>query len=596
MFKAALFLLAISSSAFAFSEKAERAEALLEGFDSVVEEALRSYSVPGMAIGVIVDGELVYAKGFGVCDLQRGEPVDAETIFPIGSCSKAFTAFLMGELVDQGKVEWDQKVIDVLPDFRLFDAYATQSLTIRDLLSHKSGMPRHDFMWYNSKMSREEVMSRLRFLEPSHDIRERFIYNNLMYLTAGTAIERLEDKTWEEVVSEKILKPLGMTRTSCTVEELEQESNIAYPHFEKNGELKKVPFRDFHPVAPGVSINSTVVDLSRWVKMHLDCGSFEHHSLISPSTLQEICSPQVIVTGAPEGKGILFHAYGLGWNVAAFRGHYFLSHDGGLDGFTSAISFFPKERIGIVVLSNKNLTSLPRFISFQVLDRLLELPPIDWIEDGLEALQKTREQQCDTKLQEDLTRKKGTSPSHPLEDYVGEYVHPGYGTLSIQHKEGELRASLNGIECILEHWHYDVFTVAEETQSLFVTREGIKFFFQNNLTGDIDELRVPFEPSTNDIVFKRKENRSLSEIAYLKRFSGLYEIYGYTVEIAVRGDALCAIVPGQPLYELIPLGENEFSVKSRVGFTVRFVMNACGSVEEVVLIQPYGAFSATPKR
>ena len=579
------------------SDRAKRAQALMEGFDEIAARAVLDYQVPGLAVGVVVDGHLVYAKGFGYRDLEKKLPVTPDTVFAIGSCTKAFTAFAAGILSDEGLLSWDQRVIDILPQFRMFDSYATQNITIRDLLTHRSGLPRHDFMWYNTNATRAELMRRIRYLEPSCDLHERYQYGNLMYLIAGLGMEQLAGKSWEALIAERILIPLEMKQTNFSVDEMQKGKDYAFPYREKNGQLKRVPFRNISVIGPAASINSNISDLSHWVQMQLAGGSYEKVPLISPATLQEMHTPQVIVPGAPETKESQIIAYGIGWGIASFRGQYILSHDGGSDGFTSTIGILPQKGIGVIVLANRNLTSLPRFLSLQAIDRVLELPFIDGLKEGLDGINRSKETFQESKAEEDRSRKKGTTPSHLLEQYAGQYENPGYGIVAIDCVDGKLRFNYNGIASHLVHWHYDVFQIAEESQDMFISREGTKVTFQNNIGGDVEELIVPFEPRTSDIIFKKKSDEGHLSAAYLRRYIGLYEIYGYTVEIVIRNNALCAVIPGQPLYELVATGaENEFNVKSMTGYNVRFLLNSQGKVEEVLLVQPYGSFSAKPKR
>jgi len=213
--------------------KAQAAKNALEGLDALVENSLKEYEVPGLAIGIVVDGQVIYSKGFGYRDLEAKKPVTPDTLFSIGSCTKAFTSFLAGTLIDQGLLEWDTQVLDVLPTFRLYDEYATRHMTLRDLLTHQSGMPRHDYMWYNSKLNRSQLMERLRYLEPASQLRERFHYNNLMYLTAGYLMEELSGKSWETLVSERIFTPLGMKKSNFTIEDMQSSSNYACPYLQK---------------------------------------------------------------------------------------------------------------------------------------------------------------------------------------------------------------------------------------------------------------------------------------------------------------------------------------------------------------------------
>lgn len=597
-----LFLLSVLSSAGGLngsgtlSPKAQRAVALLEGIDPHIEKALKDFQVPGVAIGVVVDGHVVFAKGFGYRDIERKLPMNKETLFAIGSCTKAFTTFVIGNLVDEGLLEWDQPVIDILPEFRLWDQYATTNVTLRDLLTHRTGMPRHEFFWYNSKMSKAEMLRRIRYLQPSFEIRERYQYGNLMYFTAGLAMEKVAGKPWETLIRERILVPLEMIHTNFSVEETQKTDNFAAPYLEKNDQLKKIPFRNLSLIDSAGAINSNIDELTHWLQMLLAGGVYKHKALISPATLQELHAPQVIVPGAPESKESLLYAYGIGWGVLSYRGHYFVSHDGVSDGFTSMAGLFPGENIGIVVLVNKNMTTLPRYLSFEVIDRILELPRHDWFQDGVESIRKNKEGMKEVRINEDRQRKKGTCHCHPLEEYAGIYEHPGYGKLAIDLVGGKLQATYNDLVFVLDHWHYDVFNVVQEKQDMVVSFEGTKFTFCNNANGEIGELIVPFEPTADDIIFKRKAEEKLSALTYLRQFTGAYEIYGYTVEIVIRDHTLIAIIPGQPNYELIPANENEFVVKTMTGSTVRFVMDANNKVAEVLLIHPYGAFSANPKR
>jgi CubicO group peptidase (beta-lactamase class C family) len=581
---------------WSLSSKARDAKDALDGFDELIEKALIDFAVPGVAVGVVVDGHIIYAKGFGYRDIEAGLKVNKDSLFAVGSCTKAFTTFVVGNLVDEALIEWDQPVIDVLPEFRLWDQYATTNLTIRDLLTHRSGMPRHEFVWYNSKMSKAEMLKRIRYLQPSFEIRERYQYGNLMYFTAGLALEQMTGKSWEDLVRERILNPLNMTHTNFSVEETQKTKNFASPYIEKNDMLKKIPFRNLSLIGPAGCINSNVDDMTHWIQMQLAGGIYENQALINATTLQELHAPQVIVPGAPETKETLLYAYGIGWGILSYRGHYFVSHDGVSDGFTSVVGLLPGENIGIIVLANKNMTALPRYLSFEMIDRILNLSHHDWFKEGVESLRKNKESAKETRLKDDRMRKKGTCHCHPLEEYAGVYEHPGYGKVTVEIVDDKLEATYNDLTFVLDHWHYDVFNVVQEKQDMIVSFEGTKFTFCNNANGDIGELVIPFEPTAGDIVFKRKAEGKLSTLNYLKQFTGVYEIYGYVVEIVIRDHALIAIIPGQPNYELVPSAENEFTIKTMTGSTVHFMMDAINKVQEVLLIHPYGAFSATPKK
>lgn len=578
------------------SDRAKKVQALLEKMDDSIEGALQDYRVPGLAIGVVVDGSLVYAKGFGFRDREKQLPVTKDTLFPIGSCSKAFTSFLVGTLVDEGVVSWDTPVSHFVPGFRLWDPYATAHITLRDMLAHRSGLPRHDWMWYNSSLSRADVMQRLRYLEPSCEFRERYQYNNLMYLAAGCAIEQLTGQKWEDLIRERILSPLEMPRTNFSIAEMQQFDDYASPYVEKDRRLQKMGFRDISLIGAAGAMNSNVTELSHWLMTHLNGGVYKGVSRIGLATLQETHTPQVIIPGAPEAKECSVASSGLGWWVVYYRGREIISHDGVSDGFTTTVGLAPQEGVGLVIMANRNLTSLPRFLFLHLIDQILGTPSVDWLSEGKKTLEVYDPAFHVQPPDSDAIRKKGSLPSHDLEDFIGEYEHPAYGTVIVDLEDGELKCSLNGISWSLQHWHYNVFSLQGESEATFLSREGTKVAFRSNIRGDVSELLMALEPAVSDVIFKKKEQGIHQQSSYLRRFTGLYEIYGYTIEISIRNHTLCALIPGQPIYELIPSSPNEFLVKAMPGNIVRFILAEDGRVEQIVLVRPYGSFTAHPKR
>lgn len=568
------------------SIKAKAAKEALQPFDPLIKQALSDFDVPGLAIGFVVDGHVVYATGFGYRDVERKLPVTKDTFFPIGSCTKGFTSLGLGMLCDLGLMHWDQKVTHILPEFQLSDHYATMNITFRDLVTHRSGLPRHEFFWYNAKNSKEEMMRRLRFLEPSCGLRERYQYGNLSYFIAGVAMEKITGKNWEEWIKETILTPLNMKKTNFSVADLQKMDNIAFPYLEKK---KRIPFRNLSSIASAGAMNSSVGEMIPWLKLLLSGGRTETKTFVNPATFQELISAQMVIPGAPQCTEALLYSYGIGWSIASYRGHYFVSHDGISDGFTSTIGFLPLEDVAFFIVANRNMTPLPRYLSFQMIDAILKLPFHDWLKEGKEAVGKNRE---NGSVLDNSLRKKGTSPSHALKDYVGVYEHPGYGTLVIDWVDNKLRMIYNDLEFVLDHWHYDVFVISESKQSMIIPLVGTKCHFHNDPSGEIESFYIPLEGAIRDIAFKKKASGAFTNLPYLKRFTGSYKIFGYVVEIALRGDALYAIIAGQPNYELVPCKENEFSVKTMTGALVRFVLDKNQKCNEVLLIYPYGSFSA----
>ena len=357
---------------------AAAAQGALAGFDEFVSAALQAWNVPGLAIAVVKDGEVAYMKGFGQRDVEQKLPVTPKTLFAIGSCSKAFTTYVMGTLVDEGKLEWEKPVRDYIPWFKLQDASTTERITPRDLVTHRSGLPRHDAVWYNNLgASREELVRRLAYLEPSADLRAKWQYNNLMFLTAGYLVETVTGKTWEDSVRERIFTPLGMSRSNFSVFDSQKSDDFALPYREKDDKLEKIDFRPITNMGPAGSINSSVEDMAQWLKVQSGGGKLDGKTVIGAATLADIQSGHMAMGQPPERPEVSAGDYGLGWMIDVYRGHKRVHHGGGIDGFISQVHVYPHDGLGIVVLTNSE-TGLSSIVAQSAADRLLKLEPIDW--------------------------------------------------------------------------------------------------------------------------------------------------------------------------------------------------------------------------
>src|ERR1051325_4613052 len=298
----------------------------LTGFDEFTEEALKDWNVPGLAVAVVLKDHIVYAKGFGFRDREKKLPVTTNTLFAIGSTTKAMTTFLIGILVDEGKVDWDKPVRRYLPEFRLYDPQASEAITPRDLVTHRSGLPRHDMVWYNNtNLTRRELVQRLAYLEPSEGFRAKFQYNNLMYATAGYLVEQITGKSWEQNVRQRIFEPLGMQRSNFSVHDSQSDSDFALPYEEKREKVKRMAFRNIDVMGPAGSVNSSITEMSQWLMLNLNKGKFGDRQLISPATLADIHSPHMTTGASVYRPEISQAAYGLGWMVDTYRGHRRLS-------------------------------------------------------------------------------------------------------------------------------------------------------------------------------------------------------------------------------------------------------------------------------
>ncbi len=346
--------------ALAGTEPVAEAKKALAGFDSFVADAIKAWEVPGLAVATVKDGEVVFAQGFGLRDVANSLPVTPKTLFAIGSCTKAFTTFVMGTLVDEGKLDWDSPVRVYIPEFRLFDRTATELMTPRDLVTHRSGLPRHDLVWYNSTLSRKEVLERLPYLEPSESFRSKFQYNNLMYITAGYLIERITGKPWEEAIRAHIWKPLGMTGCNFSVKESQHSADFAKPYQDRDDKIVEVPFRDITSAAgPAGSINAGIADMARWLIVQTHKGKVNGRQIISAAVLADIQTPHMTTGVLQERKEIAPAGYALGWMVDDYRGHRRVHHGGGIDGFTAQTVVFADDGLGICILSNMGGTAFP---------------------------------------------------------------------------------------------------------------------------------------------------------------------------------------------------------------------------------------------
>jgi CubicO group peptidase (beta-lactamase class C family) len=597
MIRTPSFVLALLLLSSFVTEPTARAEdpPPLAGFDAVVEKAIKDFKVPGLAIAVVKDGAVIHARGFGHRDVDKKRPVTPRTLFAIGSCTKAFTTFVMGTLVDEGKLGWDTPVRTYLPGFRMSDPVATESITPRDLVTHRSGLPRHDMAWYNTRLTGRDVAARLAYLDSTEPFRSKFQYNNMMFMLAGYLVETVDGRPWEDAVRQRIFVPLGMTSSNFSVLDSQKTDDFARPYDEQEGKVRVIPFRDISNAGPAGSINASVADMARWVAVHTQRGKHDGKSIISPAVLDELHTPQMTIGVPSEKTEISAASYALGWVADTYRGHRRVHHDGGIDGFTAETCLFPDDRMGIVVLTNKDGSPLPSLIIRHEADRLLGLAPIDWLAEGLDRRTKALNAENDAKTKKGTVRRPGTRPAHPLEEYAGDYEHPGYGRLTIEVHDGHLVSTYNGIRAPLEHWHFEVFNAPKADNDPALAELNWKHQFQTNLKGYVDAVAVPLEPSVRPIVFIKRPDKKLSDPEYLERFEGEYELAGQPVTVHLRGRVLFFEQKGAPPMELAPDRDDEFNLKRATGMSVRFVTDARGKVTELALTTPDGVFSARRK-
>jgi len=454
-----LILMLLVSSLFVAAQ-----DAPLQGFDDYVNKAVKDWEVPGVAIAVIKDDRIVFAKGYGVRELGKPSPVDERTVFAIGSSSKAFTAAAIAMLVDEGKLKWDDPATKYLPGLQLYDPNATRELTVRDLVSHRVGLERGDFLWYASPHDRGEILRRIRYLKPSSSMRSRFGYQNVMFLAAGQIVPSVTGKDWDDFMRERVFVPLGMTTSGTSIKAFNGSNNVAAPHAKFDDKVQAVAWRNIDNIAPAGSINSNVVDMAQWVRLQLNDGMYENKRLLSAAAIKEMQMPQTVIRleGAMERLYPKAHflSYGLGWFLSDYRGRKVVEHGGAIDGMRALVAMMPEEKLGIVILTNMNGSVLPMPLAYRVFDAYLGGNQPDWSADMLKTIKTLQEQGKAAALKSESERVKGTSPSVSLEKYAGDYQSEMYGDAKIVFENGKLAAQFGpNFTGELEHWNYDTFRV-----------------------------------------------------------------------------------------------------------------------------------------
>jgi CubicO group peptidase (beta-lactamase class C family) len=459
-----VFLLMRTLSAVAADEPTD-------GLKARIVKALDEWQVPGLAIAIVKDDRVLFAKGFGVRKLAEAAPVDADTLFAIGSTTKAMTAATLAMLIDEGKLAWDDRVTKHLSGFELYDPAVTRELTVRDLLCHRSGLPRGDGLWYGTRYDRAEVLNRVRHLKPESSFRSKFGYQNIMYLAAGQVTGAVAKTSWDDFIKERLFLPLGMKGTNTSVTALSNGGNVATPHQKADDALGPLPWRNIDNIGPAGSVNSNVNDMAQWIRLQLGNGTFEGKRLVSAAAVEEMRSPQTIVQLSDDIKARFpvthFFSYGLGWMLRDYQGKLLAEHGGGIDGMTSQVALVPEEKLGVVILSNRGGTALPSALSHHVFDRFLGVTGRDWLAEDLKSQNETERKNKETKAKEEAARVKDSKPSLALEKYAAQFTSELYGRARVACKENKLSMERDGrFAADLEHWHFDTFRAKYQDKAL----------------------------------------------------------------------------------------------------------------------------------
>jgi CubicO group peptidase (beta-lactamase class C family) len=521
----------------------------LEGFDDYMSKVLKDWNGPGIGVGIVAGDKLVFAKGYGYRDYEKKLPFTPGTVCPIASNTKLFTAIAAGMLVEEGKLTWDQPVRESVPTIRFYNEQLNNTVTLRDMLSHRTGITRHDTIWYKSDFTRKELFDRLKYLEPQEPMRQTFLYNNLMFAGVGYMIELQSGKTWEQFVRDRILQPLEMKSTGYTVADMvkQPEHGVGFTEKRDTFELYKIPYyEDIEGVAPCGAIVSNIEDLSHWLIALINDGKYRGKQVLPSDVVKQTLQPAIALPNtAAEQRGfweVLNAAYGMGRQTATYRGNLITFHGGDLPGFHSQVSFLPRERLGVVVFVVGNHTApLYNYVTYNVYERLLGLDQTPWIKRGLDIRLKAKEASTQARKKAGEDRVPDSKPSHALGDYVGDYENPAYGVMKIGLRDKQLQFDFHKMKMPMTHFHYDRFDTPDDEEN---GKWSVNF--RTNPQGDIEQAVMSLDEA--EAVFTRKPEKL--DPTLLTQLAGSYETpTGTKIQVTYQENRGLSIVPpgGRPL-------------------------------------------------
>ena len=545
----------------------------LEGFDAYMEQLLKDWNTPGIGVGIVVNDKLVFAKGYGYRDYGRKVPFTPTTLCPIASNSKLFTAIAAGMLVEQGKLTWDKPVREAVPTIQFYNDQLNNNVTLRDMLSHRTGVTRHDLIWFKSPFTRKELFEKLKYLEPQQPMRETFLYNNLMFSAVGYIIELQSGKTWEQYVRQNIFEPLDMTTTTYTISDMLKQPDHGVPYREKRDsfELYPIPYyEDTEGVAPAGAIISNINELSHWLVALMNDGKYNGKQVLPPEVLKATMQPAI---GLPNALGealgyweVLNPDYGMGRQTASYRGRLMTFHGGDLPGFHSQVSFLQNDKIGAIVLViGDHAAPLYNVVSYNVYERLLGMEQTPWSERRLKIRLANKKAATEARAKAGGDRVPNTKPSHALADYAAEYENPAYGIVKIGLKSDQLDFNFHEFQYPLSHFHYDRFDTPDDEQY-----GKFSVNFRTNPQGDISDAVMSLDEA--EVVFTRKPEAL--DLKFLEKLAGTY-LTPANVKFEVvyqPGAGLSLVFPGGPPQKLIQVKGLQFRTPQFADTIYEFVV------------------------
>ncbi|MFN3557338.1 MAG: serine hydrolase [Bacteroidales bacterium] len=553
--------------------------------DTFMEKVMEDWNIPGMGIGIVHKDELIYQKGYGYRDYGNKIPFTSQTLVQIASNTKLFTVIAAGMLVEEGILTWDEPIKKAVPEIEFFNDHLNNNVTLRDMLGHLTGISRHDLIWFQSDFTRKEIFDRLKYLEPSAPLRTKFIYNNIMYTAVGYIIELKSGMTWEDFVTERILKPLEMNQTLFSIEKMQQTRDYGVPYNEKSDTtlLYKVELKtDGHAVGPAGAIISNIDDISKWVITILNDGKYKNRQVIPSSVLKETLEPVF----AFRNRSVELHGWKETLNVQAalgrftevYRGNFLTNHGGSMPGFQTQISMLPHDSIGIIVfgLGDQSRRAVD-FVTDNLIEHLLGLDQTDWNSRYLTFRDINRQTFISGRTREDHDRVDNTTPTHPVSDYTGFFTNPMYGDFTTYLRNDTLFFNFRNTEVPLSHYHFNRFDSDFDED---FGKWSLNFLI--NPQGEIGSFVVSLDQKQAEFI--RKPDPALSTIEVLSQYIGFFGDETFETEVRIVG--------GKLLFgstELVPHKKHVFKVKDFDNRLVEFVAQD-NKVTAIQLKNEYGVF------
>lgn len=602
-----LFFLVVLPGLTTAAQKNKYPDKRFDGLDTAFARIIREWNCPGFAVAVVDHQRVLYAKGFGYADLANKIPVTEHTQFAAGSCIKPFTCALLGILRQEGKVDFDQPAVQFLPGLKFYNQGLDEQITVRDMMTHRTGIPRHDLAWaLFTTRSPDTLLRRIQFLEPAFRIREKWHYNNFMYLAQGMMIEHLSGRTYEAFLREKILNPLGMKDLNFSVDTMVRQKDFSYGYVnDASGKAQLTPYVNLDVMKPVGGMNTSVSEMAKWVMLWLNKGKHKGQQLIPEAYVQDAKSSQMIVGGGlPTLKvpDVQFETYGLGWFQSSYRGHYRVEHGGNISGFSTSTCFFPSDSLGIVIFCNQDVSNNKVIAAVKnlIADRLLQLPYKDWqsLLYGPTRIAKTGQPGENVQQPAKDTKANQLLPAGTANDFEGDYTNPGYGSFTVTAEGDSLFAHISGQSFFLRHSRHTVFDLLSKSDNNGYGGAWFSVVFNCNAGGNIESAGILLEPTIDKpILFTRKVKGIILPPAQLAKFTGEFQLGNMQVRLQLKDNKdLYLIIPGQPDYLLEALTGGKFMLKGQPDITISFTETGVITPDEFILNQQGTLVKAVRKK